>query len=547
MSVRAGHLAGTPLGYRRCVPRVSAVLALALAACTPATAPVPTAPTGTAAPPRLVVLLVIDQWPSWAFDAKRAQLHGGGFDRLLSEGEWHTGLHPSAATLTAPGHALFGTGEPTASSGILSNGWWHRDLERHLSAVEAEDGSTTTKWLRVPGLGDAVAAADTGAKAVSISLKDRAALLMLGHAGTAIWYDPRLVAWRTLTTPAPAWLDAWNRDHPIEPRLHAPWQPLDPAQLARLSGEPDNVPAEVGEKGFGPTFPHDPQATHAPAEAVFAMPLGNDLVLETAVAAIDGEHLGADATPDLLEISLSAHDYVGHGWGQESWEMWDLEQRLDRSLAQLLAALDTKVGAGRWAMIVTSDHGGSPLPERMPSGGRITYAEIATAANRAASAELGPGEWIAEARYPSLYLSAAARALPAHDRDMALRKIVFALRSFPGIARVERTADIAGNCAARTGDDFVFCLGLDPERSGEIAYLPAPGWLTQDDDEPFAAAHGSMNDYDRRVPVIMLAPGRTPHASLAAHDDTTIYMVRIATVLARWLGVTPPTNLPRTP
>ena len=522
--------------------RFTALLAL-VAACHGAT---PGSP-APGEPPRLVVLLVIDQWPEWAFDQKRPHLHGGGFDRLLSEGEWHVGEHPSAATMTAPGHALLGTGEPTAASGILGNAWWHRDVGRVLTATEGRDGETTDTWLRGPGLGESVAAAHTGARAVSVALKERASILMLGHAGLRLWYDGKHGAWCAYGAEPPAWVRAREAAAPLGARIHAPWTPTDPAELARLSGGPDTAPGEIGEKGLGITFPHAPDATPSASDAVFATPLGNDLVLEMATAALAGEHLGADAVPDYLAISLSAHDYVGHGWGQESWEMWDMELRLDRALAVFMTALDTQVGAGRWAMIVTSDHGVSPMPERMPHGGRLTYGQIAAAANRAAVAELGPGDWIADARYPSVYLSAAALAQPAHDRDMALQKIVFALRSFPGIARVERTADVAGHCETRTGEDFALCLALDPERSGEVTYLPAPGWVTVLDDEPEATAHGSLNAYDREVPVIMLPPGRAPHAPLAAHDATTIHMARIATVLARWLGVTPPTNLPRAP
>ena len=496
-------------------------------------------------PPRLVVLLVIDQWPEWAFDLKRPHLHGGGFDRLLAEGEWHVGQHPSAATTTAPGHALLGTGEPPATSGILANAWWHRDVGRLLAATEGSDGEPTDDWLRAPGLGESVAAAHTGARAVSIALKERAAILMLGHAGLRLWYDGPRGAWTTFGGASPAWVRGREAAVPLAARVHASWVASDPAELARLSGGSDSAPGEIGEEGFGAAFPHDPDKTPSASDAVFATPLGNDLVLEMATAALAGEHLGADAVPDLLALSLSAHDYVGHGWGQESWEMWDMELRLDRALAGFLTALDVQVGAGKWALIVTSDHGVSPMPERTPHGGRLTYGQLAVAANRAASAELGPGEWVADARYPTVYLSAAALALPAHERDMAVKKIVFALRSFPGLARVERTADVAGHCETRTGDDFALCLALDPERSGEIAYVPAPGWVTVVDDEPEATAHGSLHSYDREVPVIMLPPGRVPHAPLAIHDGTTIQMVRIATVLARWLGVTPPTNLRR--
>ncbi|MGN6108828.1 MAG: alkaline phosphatase family protein, partial [Kofleriaceae bacterium] len=397
-------------------------------------APAPaTAPAGRA---RLVVLLVIDQLPQWAFEAKRPALRDG-FDRLLREGAWHTGQHPSAATLTAPGHALLGTGEPTATSGIVANEWWNRDAERVLHCTEGLDGARSAGWLRVPALGDALAAANTGARAISISLKDRAAILPLGRAGTAIWYDKRAVAWTG--TKIPPWLAAHDRAHPISAHLRHVWTPLAPDRLAALSGTKDNARGEVGEKGFGPTFPHAVAATRDPADALYATPLGNQLVLDLALAAIDGERLGRDDAPDLLVLSLSSHDYIGHGWGQESWEMWDTTLRLDRQLAGFLRALDDKIGPGAWAMVVTSDHGAAPMPERM-GGGRIAFESLAEAANRAASLELGPGQWIAAAKYPSVYLTAAARAKPTRELQRALAKVIHALRAFPGIARVERTA-----------------------------------------------------------------------------------------------------------
>jgi hypothetical protein len=489
--------------------------------------------------PRLVVLLVIDQWPEWAFEVKRPALTGG-FDRLLRDGEWHVGQYPYASTITAVGHTLLGTGETPSRTGILANEWWHRELDRPLGAVVDENRAPTTKWLRVPGLGDAVAAARTGGKAVSVSLKDRAAILPLGHAGTAIWYDRKQVAWTSLA-PVP-WLAAWNAAQPISAHLHDVWTPLP--ETPRLAGIPDDAPGEISEKGLGTTFPHALDATKDPADAVFATPLGNDLVLDTATAAIDREQLGADAAADLLVVSLSAHDYIAHGWGQESWESWDTVLRLDRRLGQFLRDLDTKVGAGRWAMVVTSDHGGSPKPENL-HGGRISIDQIRDAANRAAVAELGPGEWIAEVGYPTLYLSKAALAQPPKNLAIALTKIVYALRSFPGIERVEKSADFWGHCEARTGDALALCLTLDPERSGEIIYLPASGWVIQDASDPVATNHGSMHPYDRLVPVIELAPGRTSHDAARGPDTAGLPMTHVATIVARWLGVTPPSSLPR--
>lgn len=533
--------------------------AAALAACHPApvrpAAPAPArdldvdphAPIAPAHAPKLVVLLVIDQWPEWAFEQKRAALiaePAGGFARLLGEGTWHVGEHPSAATLTAPGHALLGTGEPTARSGILANEWYHRELDRRLHAVEDEHGAINASWLRVPGLGDAIARAHAGAVAVAVALKDRAAVLPLGHAGLAIWYDAHAGAWASTAPTPPAWLAAHAAAHPVAPRVGTVWTPLD-ARTGALAGIPDAQPGETGGEGFGPTFPHDPATTRDPQRALQGAPLGDTIVLEAAEAAIAGEHLGTHPAADLLIVSLSAHDYVGHGWGQESWEMWDLERRLDRELAALLATLDRTVGADRWAMIVTSDHGATHLPELVGHGGRMTFESLKDAANRAAVGELGPGDWIADTKYPTVFFTRAFYQQPEKDRAIAIKKVMFALRSFPGIAKVARTRDYAGDCERRTGDARVFCLAIDPEREGELVYFLADTWMVHEAVDPTAASHGSHHAYDRRVPLLVLPPGRTRHAPATAPLPEPVPMTRVSSLLADWLGVTAPLALPR--
>ena len=128
------------------------VCALVLGGCGPGRGQArPPVPRTADAKPRLVVLLVIDQLPQWSFEQKRPHLTRG-FDHLLREGEWHTGQYPSPALLTAPGHALLGTGEPPATSGIIANSWWNRDAERMVLSVEDLQGRTSASWLRVPAL-----------------------------------------------------------------------------------------------------------------------------------------------------------------------------------------------------------------------------------------------------------------------------------------------------------------------------------------------------------------------------------------------------------
>ena len=476
------------------------------------------------------MLIVVDQFPEWSFEQRRPELVHG-FARLLADGEWHVGRHPSAATLTASGHALLGSGQPPARSGIVANEWWSRELSQVVTATEDAAGLPTSQWLRVSGLGDVVD------KAVGVSLKARAALLPLGHRGLAIYYDGKTGTWRTFGRhAAPPWLATHMRAHPIVPRIQT-WQ-ADP-RIAKLAEVADDQPGEVGIKGLGATFPHDPHKTKSATEAVFALPLGNEIVFETALAAIAGEQLGRDRKPDLLILSLSTHDYIAHGWGHESWEAWDSELRLDKSLDEFLAGLDREVGAGKWALVLTSDHGGTPLPEKT-AGGRYSFEQLAKAANDAASAVLGPGEWIAYVHYPTVYLSKAARAQDPKEVRNALKKIVLALRAFPGLDRVDLVESVAGNCERRTGEERALCLTFDRERSGEVYFMPARGWVLQEADEPLATAHGSLHDYDRLVPVIVLPFGRKRHAAPAAPSDE-IDLASVAPMLATWLGV----QLPR--
>jgi hypothetical protein len=501
-----------------------------LAACAGAARP---APPPQQSSPRLVVLVVVDQWPEWAFEQKRAALTGG-FARLLAEGEWRVGRYPSAATLTGPSHALLGTGVAPAGSGIVADSWWHRDLDMLLEAVHDADGSVTPKWLRVPALADVMATARSRGRAVGIAFKPRAAVLPLGRHGTSIWYDEDTTRFRSFSSIA--WLDEWNRAHPIAPRLQTAWTPSDPDRIAALAGVPDAQPGETGIEGFGPTFPHDPQATKAPSKALRAMPLADELLLELATHALEAEALGTHADPDLLVVGVSTHDIVGHGWGQESREMWDLELRFDVLLARFMDELDRRVGAGRWAMIVTGDHGASPLPERV-GGGRIPRDRLRRVANAAAAEVLGDGTWILSAEYPTLYYGSVLRALSDETRAPIEARVLAAMRAFPGIERAGRVADVTGDCFALVGDERALCLTFDVERSGELYYLPARNWIIDQEDEPAATAHGSLHDYDRLVPVVVLAPDRARHAPLAAPTPVELDMRAIAPLVARWLGV----------
>jgi hypothetical protein len=497
------------------------------------------APAAAAEPPRLVVLIVVDQLPMWSWPTKLAAAEDG-IARIAATGRRHHGRYPFALTQTAPGHAALGTGTTPSVNGILGNEWWRRDAGDEIKADEdPASPDPSAIWLRVDGVADVLARERPAADAVAVSLKSRGSILSLGHAGLPVWYDWRCACFITQGDAPPAWLDQLATTHPITPRIAEPWTPLDPGVLARLSGGPDDADGEVPIPGWDRSFPHDRTTARNPAKAVIDTPLGNEIVVEAAIAAVRGERLGADDVADLLVVSFSAHDYVSHAFGPDSWEAWDTWLRLDRQIGDLLRAIDAEVGAGRWALVFSSDHGAPDLPERRHArglaGARISFDVIAAAAEAAAARVAGPGSWIATARWPTIFLSEAARALPEPTRAQLIDAIVAGVAGLPGIARADRTADVAGDCDRRTGDDQAICLSLDPVASGEVFYAPAEGTILHKASWVDGVAHGSFHAYDRDVPIVVVVPG------VAAADVPGVAStLSVAPTVAELLGVPPP-------
>ena len=532
--------------------RTALAFLAALAACAPE--PPSPGPGG-----HLVVLVVIDQLPSWTFQP-RSHLLTGGIRRLLDEGvTFPAAVYPYAATYTAVGHAALGTGAPPAVTGVLANEWYDRDRnlvtaaareDRYplLAVAPGDDGATlagpgaSPRALRVDGVGDMVHR-DAHGKVVSVSFKDRAAILSAGrHPDLAVWYDARQAAFTTSTYYAaalPAWLADLARAHPIAPRLDGyVWSPRDPVLLARATGLPDDAPGEAAGTPFGSTFPHALAATESPAKAVAATPLADQLTIEAALAAIDGAGLGQRDGSDLLIISLAANDAIGHAWGPESWESLDGLLRLDDLLGGLLQALDVRYGREGYSVLLTSDHGMAPFPERTLAAGRparrVDPAEVGAAAERAARAVVGEGSWVAARREPTLYLSLAAQALPAAARGRVLDAMVEAIRGIDGIGYVARTDQIEGGCDGRSGTEALLCRSVAPGLSGEIVYGPRSGYILIDSDgDP--DSHGSANDYDRTVPILVRAPRVSPRL-----DFSAVSPLQVAPTLAALLGVSPP-------
>ncbi|MCC6998425.1 MAG: alkaline phosphatase family protein [Deltaproteobacteria bacterium] len=540
--------------------RVALALVLTLGACGPRPPRNPGAggPTRRVpeAPPPLVVLVVIDQLPAWAFEARRPLLQGG-IARLLARGRYYADAeYPYSSTYTAPGHAALGTGAPPAVTGIIGNEWWRREQGASVESVTdpasplldvaggapRDKGAASPRALRVGGVGDALLAQRPGARVVGVSLKDRGAILPVGqHPTLAVWYDPAQAAFTTSTWYAralPPWLATLAREHPVAPRLEGyVWQARDPALYQRVLGDD----AQPGEPPAAASFPHPLSASANPAKAVRATPLGNALLVEAALAAVAGEGLGRDAVPDLLTVSFSGHDLVGHAYGQESWETLDMLLDTDARIAELLDGLDAAVGKQRYAVVLSSDHGVTRMVERTLAAGRpagrITTDALEQACEQVATTLLGPSPdpagWIAATRDPYVYLAAAASKLERVKHQTLLRALSATLLATGTLGHVRPVASVAGGCDRRSGDEQRMCWSVDPEQSGDLLYGARPDFVVQDPDLD-VTVHGTLNPDDRTVPVIVRGPGFSP-----GRTDTRVSTLSVAATLAHLLGITP--------
>ncbi len=526
---------------RRCSAVVAAIAGLAACGGAPH---VPVAPPPPAPPLPLTVLLVVDQLPSWSF-AARVPLFAHGLARLVREGRVAMRApYPYAYTLTGAGHAALGTGAPPSVTGIIGNTWYRRDVGRALSA-EVDDavrlfdpaggglapealGGASAALLEVPGLAESIHAAGDG-RAVAIALKSRAACFVAGQRPDVVaFYEEDLGAFTTSTAYAqglPPWLAALRTSSPASRFDGATWTPGDPAMLARVTGIADAAAGEGGS--LGPAFPH---TLPTPAgRALLGTPFGDELVVDAALAAVDGEALGQGGAPDLLAVSFSSHDYAGHTWGQESWEVLDLVLRLDAQIGRLLDGLDARLGADRYAVVLTSDHGATPMIDRVPSAKRIAPTAIAAAVDGALDAAVAPGDWVLDVQSLNVYLAPAFAALPMATQHAALAAAATALQPLD-----VQAGDFAAVCqAAPSPLQARLCASYAPGRSGELYLVPPEGSLITEYNG--GTHHDAPSAANREVPIILRVPGLAPGA---LPDGTT--PLQVAPTIAALLGVPAP-------
>lgn len=499
-------------------------------------------------PPRLLVMISVDQLRGDLLD-RYASAFDSGLHRLLTQGRRYTGAsHAHAVTHTAAGHATLATGVFPSRSGIVANSWDQRTptgWERGLYAVEdpaspivgfPDAGGRSPRNLLRSGLADWVLEADAEARVVSLSGKDRAAITMAARSrGEVYWLLPaagRFVTSTYYRDDYPDWVTEYNETTLPTILGDTLWEssvPLDQRPLAR-----DDEGAPFEGDGVHTTFPHlagqeltDPGSSAALHAWALRQPRSDRAVLGLAERAIDELELGQRGHLDYLALSFSSTDYVGHDYGPLSQEQLDNLHRLDQDLGELFAHLDDAVGAGRWVVGLSGDHGVMTTPEAMreqgEAGRRVDQAErmeLAQQALRAAAEEVGQDP-------DSL--------APVLARTLVDRGIVEAAYTHQGLLTGEPTDSFA----------VLFRNSHYPGR--------AAGWFSRfgvevrfDYHELVSSStgttHGSPYWYDRHVPFILMGAGVT-----AGSSDLPVYSVDLAPTLAGLARIPIPADLDGSP
>lgn len=487
--------------------------------------------------PRLVVLCSVDQLARWVFEQARPHLFAdGGFRRILRDGvEFSRCAYQHACTETGPGHATIGTGAPAALHGIVRNTWFDPGtgkLGYCVAQPQAEvPGLPEGKdrgpgQLLVPTLGDLLKACVPGAKVASVSWKDRAAILMAGRSADCVaWFETttgNLVTNSQWCREAPAWLLAFDKTRAIDGFFGWRWERC--AGDAAYTGLVDDRAWEgphgngLGQRTLPQTVTGGKDQPGAAFYAqVYVSPIANTLVRQAAEAAVDGLQLGADDAGDLLCVSFSATDLVGHRFGADSVEARDTLLRLDRELAQFLTFLDERVGKDRYALFLTADHGVGPSPEAAKAAGldagrgpieiRVRAAAEKALADRFGAPPEGKrylqhvGEFTAFLDRDVLRATAGQLDEATRLREAA-RTVAAAAVKVPGMAAAYATDDLLERQAGVDPVRDSLVLALAENRAGDVQLVLKPFWL----DGASAASHGTPHAYDREVVGLAMGP-----------------------------------------
>jgi hypothetical protein len=481
--------------------------------------------------PKLVNVIVIDMFPVEYLERFDDLFGAGGFHRFEQDGVWYqNAAYGYGATLTGPGHATISTGRNPREHGIVLNDWYDRERKQTVYCVGdstatvsgGRSSGASPKNLRGEGMADLFEHVSDGkAKTVSLSLKDRAAVLMGGRKPDRVfWFgeDGAFVTSDYYDKELPLWVYAFNCEKVADSYIKRVWERALPlAAYERCSI--DNAPWETGPEAklsnILPKIIGDssaaPDANYYTALA--CSPFGNEMLLELARRAVIAEQMGDDSICDFLSVSLSSNDEAGHLFGPNSHEMLDFTVRTDRQLANWLDFLDNRVGLDNCLIVLTGDHGVAEAPETSCGAGedcgRFKSRDLQNSMNAELNKFYGTSadslRFVERIQLPWVYV--AEELAPEHgiNLDELFQRVGVVMKSHPAVSEVFYTYP---GCP-RADDQRMEAIvngGFYPDRCGQIYVHLKPHWLPTKS----CTTHGTAQDYDRRVPLFFLGAEVSP-------------------------------------
>ena len=493
--------------------------------------------------PKLVVGIVIDQM-RYDYLYKYAKKYGkGGFRRLMKEGfSFDDAQYNYVPTFTGPGHTSIYTGSTPCMSGIVANDWYDRQSGKMVYCVQDDsmktigaptrEGQMSPRRELVSTIGDALKLSDGGkSKVIGISQKDRAAILPAGHrADAAYWLDDSTGNFITSTyymKALPDWVTKFNNRQLAKAYLSKPWY-ATLSLSAYTESMPDDNPYEKPYKTeSAPIFPHNLPVLmekNGGLGLIKATPFGDDLTKDFAIATIKNDSLGKHDETDMLTISFSSTDYVGHQFGTESIELEDTYIRMDKDLDTLLTFLDKYIGKKNVLVFLTADHGAAVnaqyLMDRGVPAGYVDEKALLRKVNT----------YLADKYGDSIALEFVNQQFYLNDKTIAEKKLD------KGLIETE-VANIALQCTGieraipaykldEVNKDMInrkIVNGYYPIRSGDVIVNLSPNWLIY---AKTGTTHGAPYDYDAHVPLLLwggeIKHGATPKEEAITNIAPTI-------------------------
>lgn len=501
--------------------------------------------------PKLVVGIVVDQmrW-DYLYRFYDRYAANGGFKRMLGQGfSCENTLIPYAPTVTACGHSTIYTGAPPAISGITGNMWWDNEQMKAVYCTEDKTvntvGSTTTNGKQSPRnmmvttIGDQLRlATNFRGKVIGVAIKDRGGILPAGHsANAAYWYDNSNGAWITSTyymNELPKWVTDFNDQKLVDKYYQQGWNLLYPVSTY-LQSTADEKPYEA--KPFGARFPYDLKGFIGKDYGKIATtPMGNSLTAEFAKAAIAAEQLGSDNITDMLTISFSSPDYIGHTFGPNSVESEDGFLRLDQELGALLDYLDKKVGKNQYVVFLSADHGVAHVPEFMQEnklpGGRLMLGELIKNLNKSLNNAYHISNVVVSDDNYQIYLNHPALDSAGINTKEVIDRVVKYLGAEPMIARAFPLSELNTTPLPAMVRNMLN-NGYYPRRSGDVQFILKPGFIEGYSNT--GTTHGLWNPYDSHIPLLWYGWGIKP-----GKTNRETYMTDIAPTIAAMLRIQMP-------